>query len=87
MFFFEFYHQECDAAYKLAAALSNYDKDDYRILKFLDIKVKDDEKSIKLETKKNYIEMNMQKITDMMSEIKKMKDGKIKKPEENLNKL
>lgn len=31
--------EECDAAYKLAAALANYDKDDYRSLKFLDIEV------------------------------------------------
>jgi hypothetical protein len=30
-----------DAAYKLAAALANYDKEDYRSLKFLDIKVKE----------------------------------------------
>ncbi len=30
-----------DAAYKLAAALANYDKDDYRSLKFLDLKVKE----------------------------------------------
>lgn len=74
---------ECDAAYKLAAALSNYDKDDYRILKFLDIKVKENDKVKKAEERKNYIEANKQRITDMMSEIQILKNQKNKKPEEN----
>lgn len=34
------YEVECDAAHNLAAALANYDKDDYRTLKFEDIKVR-----------------------------------------------
>jgi len=68
----------------LAAALSNYDKDDYRILKFLDIKVKQDEKATKKEERKNYIEMNKKRISDMMGEINKMKEQKKKKPEEIL---
>lgn len=68
----------------MAAALSNYDKDDYRILKFLDIKVKQDEKATKKEERKNYIEMNKKRISDMMGEINKMKEQKKKKPEEIL---
>jgi hypothetical protein len=78
------WNSECDAAYKLAAALSNYDKDDYRILKFLDIKVKEDSNTTKQEERKNYIEMNKQKISDMMVEIKKMKTQKKEKPAETL---
>lgn len=75
--------QECEAAYKLAAALSNYDKDDYRILKFLDIKTKEETSVEHKQEKKNYIEMNKKQITDLMSEIKKMKEQKTKKPIDN----
>jgi len=52
-------------------------------LKFLDIKVKEDDKIKKLVEKKNYLEMNRQKITDMMSGIQKIKDKNKKKPEQN----
>lgn len=34
--------------------------------------------------KKNYIEMNKKQITDLMSEIKKMKEQKTKKPADNV---
>ena len=39
---------------------------------------------VHIEERKNYIEMNKQKISDMMSEIKKMKDQKKNKKDENL---
>jgi len=47
-----------DAAYRLAAALSNYDKDDTRNLKFSEIKVKQQLK--KNENQKDFIDFNIQ---------------------------
>jgi len=42
--------EECNAAYRLAAALANHDSEDYRSLKFLELKPRDE----KITTKKNY---------------------------------
>ena len=40
--------EECNAAYRLAAALANHDSEDYRSLKFLEVKPRDE----KITTKK-----------------------------------
>lgn len=77
--------EECEASYKLAAALSNYDKDDYRILKFLDIKVKDSGKIVEKEEIPNFIEINKKKLVEHADEIKKFKEevGVMKKKTKN----
>lgn len=36
--------EECQAAYRLAAALANHDSEDYRSLKFLEVKPRDENK-------------------------------------------
>ena len=46
--------EECNAAYKLAAALANYDEDDYRSLKFLDLKERKTKSMIKLPKIQNW---------------------------------
>ena len=51
-----------DAAYRLAAALSNYDKDDTRNLKFSDIRVK--QQLVKSDTGKDFIGFNIQHLAD-----------------------
>lgn len=48
---------EADAAYKLAAALSNYDADELKNLQFLEIQLKNDPKKPK-KSDKNFIEVN-----------------------------
>ena len=39
--------EECEAAYNLAAALSNHDAEDYRSLKFLEVKPREDKNNRK----------------------------------------
>lgn len=48
---------ECDAAYKLAAALANYDKDDFRTLKFLDVKSRDGKFKDKSQSELNLLKL------------------------------
>jgi hypothetical protein len=39
--------EECEAAYRLAAALTNHDSEDYRSLKFLEVQVRDEKRKTK----------------------------------------
>ncbi len=67
-FIYPFDCVEVDAAYRLAAALSNYDKDDLRNLKFLDIKTK--ESNEKTRSTKDFISLNREKV-QLLSPTKK----------------
>ena len=53
-----------DAAYRLAAALSNYDKDDTKNLKFSEIKVKQQFK--KNEIQKDFIDYNIHNLKEFV---------------------
>ena len=59
------YQLEADAAYRLAAALSNYDKDELKNLHFINIEVKSE--TLKdHKNDKNFIQSNKKQITDSM---------------------
>jgi len=56
--------EEADAAFRLAAALSNYDKDDIRTLRLLEVRVREiNEKK----TEKNFIDKNRHVISTIMA--------------------
>ena len=61
--------EEKSAAYKLAAALSNFDNEDMRVLKFYDIQEKELKNSYKVRNDTNFVKENIKKIDEMMNEI------------------
>lgn len=64
---------EVDAAYNLAAALSNYDKEDIRNLRFLEIQVKQTNKQSK--NNKDFINLNRQKLAALQPGPKEGEEG------------
>lgn len=76
---------ECEAAYKLAAALSNVDQEDYRVLKFLDVQIKKDKNKVAnklLGKPKNFIEKNKNTINEFTNNVKKLKEEMLKQKKE-----
>ena len=71
--------EEKQAAYKLAAALSNFDNEDLRVLKFFDIQEKEQKHIYRIRKDTNYVKENIKKIDDMMKEIANFQNKQFKK--------